>query len=124
MSLSAAGATAAFSSTTDDGHPLHHELALAVADDTAISIQDRKDQTLLALKTELMGKLDKEVKSLDDDSWMFDGPRSLINLISRPGKSLNWHIYKIWLLMKHTCICCYIFCQEPEKNKKIDMSVA
>lgn len=51
-----------------------------------------------ALKTELMGKLDKEVKSLDDDSWMFDGPRSRINLISRPGKSLNWYIYKIWLL--------------------------
>lgn len=38
---------AAFSSTTDDGNPLLHELASAVADVTAISIQDRKDQTLL-----------------------------------------------------------------------------
>ncbi|XP_057773756.1 protein SAMBA [Salvia miltiorrhiza] len=91
MSLSAAGAAAVASSATDDGHPLHHELAVAVADVTAISIQDRKDQTLLALKSELMGKLDKEVKSLDDDSWMFDGPRSRINLISRPGGLRHGH---------------------------------
>lgn len=41
------------------------------------------------VKSELMAKLDKEVKSLDEDSWMFDGPRSRINLISRPRKFLN-----------------------------------
>lgn len=33
------------------------------------------------LKAELKEKLDKEVKCLDDDSWMFEGPRSRINLI-------------------------------------------
>ncbi|XP_058224477.1 protein SAMBA [Rhododendron vialii] len=50
-----------------------------------ISIQDRKDEALQVLKTDLMAALNKEVKSLDEDSWMFDGPRSRINLISRPG---------------------------------------
>ncbi|KAL8530552.1 hypothetical protein ACS0TY_007550 [Phlomoides rotata] len=65
------------------------ELALAAADVNAISIQDRKHQALLVVKSELMAKLDKEVKSLDDDSWMFDGPRSRINLISRSHKLFN-----------------------------------
>ncbi|KAL8530559.1 hypothetical protein ACS0TY_007553 [Phlomoides rotata] len=65
------------------------ELALAVADVNAISIQDRKDQALLVVKSELMAKLDKEAKSLDDNSWMFDGPRSRINLISRSCKLFN-----------------------------------
>ncbi|PSR91617.1 Hydroxymethylpyrimidine/phosphomethylpyrimidine kinase [Actinidia chinensis var. chinensis] len=50
-----------------------------------ISIQDRKDEALQVLKSDLMAALNKEVKSLDEDSWMFDGPRSRINLISRPG---------------------------------------
>ncbi|XP_027081549.1 protein SAMBA isoform X3 [Coffea eugenioides] len=50
-----------------------------------ISIQDRKDEALLVLKADLMAALNKEVKSLDEDSWMFEGPRSRINLISRPG---------------------------------------
>lgn len=86
--MSSGSLSAAFSSTADDGH---HELALAVADVNAISIQDRKDQTLLVLKSELMAKLDKEVKSLDEDSWMFDGPRSCINLISRPGGLRHGH---------------------------------
>ncbi|XP_027081547.1 protein SAMBA-like isoform X1 [Coffea arabica] len=49
-----------------------------------ISIQDRKDEALLVLKADLMAALNKEVKSLDEDSWMFEGPRSRINLISRP----------------------------------------
>ncbi|KAK4416957.1 protein SAMBA [Sesamum alatum] len=84
-SLSAAAVPAASSSTVDDDHHLHHELALAAADVNIISIQDRKDQALLVLKSDLMSKLNKEVKSLDEDSWMFDGPRSRINLISRPG---------------------------------------
>ncbi|KAH6790714.1 valine-tRNA ligase [Perilla frutescens var. frutescens] len=86
--MSSGSLSAAFSSTADDGH---HELVLAVADVNAISIQDRKDQTLLALKSELMAKLEKEVKSLDDDSWMFDGPRSRVNLISRPGGLRQGH---------------------------------
>ncbi|XP_073131145.1 protein SAMBA [Henckelia pumila] len=50
-----------------------------------ISIQDRKDEALRVLKSDLMAKLNKEVKSLDEDSWMFDGPRSRIHLISRQG---------------------------------------
>ncbi|KAJ6962887.1 hypothetical protein NC652_001501 [Populus alba x Populus x berolinensis] len=49
-----------------------------------ISIQDRKDEAMLALKTDLMAALNKEVKSLDEDNWKFEGPRSRINLISRP----------------------------------------
>lgn len=40
---------------------------------------------VVALKSELMTALQKEVKSLDEDSWMFSRPRSQINLISRPG---------------------------------------
>ncbi|OIT31728.1 PREDICTED: uncharacterized protein LOC109208308 [Nicotiana attenuata] len=50
-----------------------------------ISIQDRKDEALNVLKSDLMASLNKEVKSLDEDSWMFDGPRSRIHMISRPG---------------------------------------
>ncbi|KAJ6308457.1 PROTEIN SAMBA [Salix viminalis] len=50
-----------------------------------ISIQDRKDEAMLALKTDLMAALNKEVKSLDEDNWKFEGPRSRINLISRPA---------------------------------------
>lgn len=37
------------------------------------------------IKSEVMAALNKEVKSLDEDSWMFEGPRSRIHLISRPG---------------------------------------
>ncbi|XP_072962789.1 protein SAMBA [Typha angustifolia] len=50
-----------------------------------ISALDRKDEALAALKLEVMAALQKEVKSLDEDSWKFAGPRSRINLISRPG---------------------------------------
>lgn len=32
-----------------------------------------------------MSALAKEVKSLDEDNWMFEGPRSRINHISKPG---------------------------------------
>ncbi|EYU33432.1 hypothetical protein ABFS82_05G070400 [Erythranthe guttata] len=87
-SLSSAGVAAPSSSTMDDDHHLHHELALAAAaaaDVNGISILDSKDQALLALKSDLMAKLNKEVKSLDDDSWMFDGPRSCIHQILGPG---------------------------------------
>lgn len=45
------------------------------------------------LKTDLMGELDKEVKSLEEDSWMFQGPRSRIHLISRRGYLLLSLIY-------------------------------
>ncbi|GAB2217630.1 hypothetical protein Drorol1_Dr00000832 [Drosera rotundifolia] len=51
-----------------------------------ISIQDRKEEALTVLKTELMTALNKQVKSLDDDNWMFEKPRSRMNLISRPGQ--------------------------------------
>uniref|UniRef100_A0A1D1Z885 Protein SAMBA n=1 Tax=Anthurium amnicola TaxID=1678845 RepID=A0A1D1Z885_9ARAE len=50
-----------------------------------VTPQDRKDEALAVLKADLMAALDKEVKSLDRDSWMFAGPRSQIHLISRPG---------------------------------------
>ncbi|KAJ9141296.1 hypothetical protein P3X46_031844 [Hevea brasiliensis] len=54
-----------------------------------ISIQDRKEEAMLVLKADLMAALNKEVKSLDEDNWKFEGPRSRINLISRPGGFLN-----------------------------------
>ncbi|KAJ4728639.1 Valine--tRNA ligase [Melia azedarach] len=54
-----------------------------------ISIQDRKDEASLVLKSDLMASLNKVVKSLDDDNWMFEGPRSRINLISTAGGFLN-----------------------------------
>ncbi|KAL6994960.1 hypothetical protein U1Q18_005095 [Sarracenia purpurea var. burkii] len=50
-----------------------------------ISIQDRKDEALLVLKSNLMAALNKEVKPLDENNWMFDGPLSRIHHISRPG---------------------------------------
>ncbi|CAH9114072.1 unnamed protein product [Cuscuta europaea] len=54
-----------------------------------ISVQDRKDEALRVLKSDVVAALNKVVKSLDEDSWMFDGPRSHINLISRPGSFLQ-----------------------------------
>ncbi|CAM8877818.1 unnamed protein product [Rhodiola kirilowii] len=50
-----------------------------------VSIQDRKEEALAALKSDLKAQLDKVVKSMDEDSWMFEGPRSRIHLISRRG---------------------------------------
>ncbi|XP_039036250.1 protein SAMBA-like isoform X2 [Hibiscus syriacus] len=49
-----------------------------------ISIQDRKDEAMLVLKSDLMAALNEEVKSLDEDNWKFEGPHSRIHLISRP----------------------------------------
>ncbi|EXB66527.1 hypothetical protein L484_017765 [Morus notabilis] len=51
-----------------------------------ISVQDRKDDAMLVIKADLMAALNKEVKSLDEDSWMFEGPISRINMISRKGQ--------------------------------------
>ncbi|XP_016736590.2 protein SAMBA isoform X2 [Gossypium hirsutum] len=51
-----------------------------------ISIQDRKDEAMLVLKSDLMAALNEEVKSLDEDNWKFEGPRSRIHLISRPDQ--------------------------------------
>ncbi|XWS62189.1 hypothetical protein CRYUN_Cryun07bG0189500 [Craigia yunnanensis] len=48
-----------------------------------ISIQDRKDEAMIVLKSDLMAALNEEVKSLDEDNWKFEGPRSRIHLISR-----------------------------------------
>lgn len=50
-----------------------------------LSLLDSKDDALQVLKSDLMDALNKGVKSLDEDSWMFEGPRSRINLISNPG---------------------------------------
>ncbi|XP_077234948.1 valine-tRNA ligase [Tasmannia lanceolata] len=81
-SVSATSAGQAGSSTNpplpDDNFPLHFPSDL-------ISPVDRKDEALLVLKSEVMGALQKEVKSLDEDSWKFSRPRSQIHLISRPG---------------------------------------
>ncbi|XP_007040662.2 PREDICTED: uncharacterized protein LOC18606794 isoform X1 [Theobroma cacao] len=54
-----------------------------------ISIQDRKDEAMRVLKSDLMAALNEEVKSLDEDNWKFEGPRSRIHLISRPGGLLQ-----------------------------------
>ncbi|XP_015897556.1 protein SAMBA isoform X1 [Ziziphus jujuba] len=54
-----------------------------------ISIQDRKDEAMLVIKSDLMAALNKVVKSLDEDNWMFEGPVSRINLISRQGGFLH-----------------------------------
>jgi hypothetical protein len=49
----------------------------------SIQLQQAKQHALLALKSDLMAALDKEVKSMDEDNWKFEGPRSRIHLISR-----------------------------------------
>ncbi|XP_020528930.1 uncharacterized protein LOC18443805 isoform X2 [Amborella trichopoda] len=51
------------------------------------SAQDRKEEAMIVLKSDVMAALQKEVKSLDEDSWKFAGPRSQIHLISRAGSS-------------------------------------
>ncbi|XP_027362121.1 protein SAMBA [Abrus precatorius] len=56
-----------------------------------ISTQERKDEAMLVLKSDLMAGLDKEVKSLDEDNWKFEGPRSRIHLVSRRG---GGHLYR------------------------------
>ncbi|XP_071700940.1 protein SAMBA [Rutidosis leptorrhynchoides] len=56
-----------------------------------ITIQDRKDEALRALKSDVMATLNKEVRMLDEVSWMLEGPRSRIHLISRPGGLLSQH---------------------------------
>ncbi|CAM8965597.1 unnamed protein product [Rhodiola kirilowii] len=48
-----------------------------------VSVQDRKKEALTALKSDLKAQLDKMVKSMDEDSWMFKGLRSRIHLMSR-----------------------------------------
>ncbi|XP_075641163.1 protein SAMBA [Castanea sativa] len=66
----------------------------------SISFQERKDEAMLVLKSDLMAALDKEVKSLDEDNWKFEGPRSRIHLISRRGGFLHkpTEISKSWNL--------------------------
>ncbi|KAD4384604.1 hypothetical protein E3N88_24772 [Mikania micrantha] len=55
------------------------------------TFQDCKDDAIRALKSDLMASLNKEVRMLDEDSWMFEGPRSRIHLISRTGGFLSKH---------------------------------
>ncbi|KAL2901280.1 Protein SAMBA [Bienertia sinuspersici] len=64
-----------------------------------LSLLDSKDEAFQVLKSDLMDALNKEVKSLDEDSWMFEGPRSRINLIAKPG-SFSFH------LSFQRCIAC------------------
>ncbi|KAJ4839130.1 hypothetical protein Tsubulata_042716 [Turnera subulata] len=53
-------------------------------------IRDYKDQAMLTLKADVMAALNKEVKSLDEDNWMFEGPRSRIHLISKSVSSQSY----------------------------------
>ncbi|KAE9596926.1 hypothetical protein Lalb_Chr16g0381181 [Lupinus albus] len=53
------------------------------SDSISLSTQLRKDEAMLVLKSDLMAALDKEVKSLDECNWKFEGPRSRIHLIPR-----------------------------------------
>ncbi|KAJ0476180.1 putative protein SAMBA [Helianthus annuus] len=53
-----------------------------------------------ALKEDLMATLNKEVRMLDEDSWMFEGPRSRIHLITRPGGLLSKHAETMKLTQK------------------------
>ncbi|BFG30960.1 uncharacterized protein Pyn_33666 [Prunus yedoensis var. nudiflora] len=57
-----------------------------------ISIQDRKEEAMLVIKSDLMDALNKVVKSLDEDNWIFEGPRHRINPISRKGGFLQKHM--------------------------------
>ncbi|XP_057518765.1 protein SAMBA isoform X3 [Amaranthus tricolor] len=50
-----------------------------------LSVLDSKDDALQVLKSDLMDALNKGIKSLDEDNWMYEGPRSRINLVSKPG---------------------------------------
>ncbi|KAH0456048.1 hypothetical protein IEQ34_013955 [Dendrobium chrysotoxum] len=50
-----------------------------------ISVHDRKEAVHSVLKSDLTAALQKELKSMDEDSWMFSGPRSQIHLVLRPG---------------------------------------
>ncbi|KAK9698967.1 hypothetical protein RND81_08G144500 [Saponaria officinalis] len=50
-----------------------------------LALHDSKHDAIQVLKSDLLDELNKEVKSLDEDSWMFEGPRSRINSISKPG---------------------------------------
>lgn len=56
-----------------------------------ISVQDRKDEALLVLKADLMAALNMEVKSMEEESWKYEGPRSRIHLISKHGSFLHKH---------------------------------
>ncbi|CAN6461028.1 unnamed protein product [Victoria cruziana] len=56
--------------------------------DDIISAQDCKLEAMTVLKSDVMSALHKEVKSLDEDSWMFSGPRSKIHLVSRPRNTV------------------------------------
>ncbi|KAE8661886.1 putative Phosphatidylinositol-glycan biosynthesis class X protein [Hibiscus syriacus] len=47
------------------------------------------DAFSIGSKIDLMAALNEEVKSLDEDNWKFEGPRSRIHLISRPGGFLQ-----------------------------------
>ncbi|XP_004136197.1 protein SAMBA isoform X1 [Cucumis sativus] len=65
-----------------------------------ISVPERKDEAMTALKSNIMAALNKEVKSLDDDNWMFEGPRSRINLMSRQGANCHAIPYQVVLSSK------------------------
>ncbi|KAK8944928.1 hypothetical protein KSP39_PZI008596 [Platanthera zijinensis] len=69
-----------------------------------ISVHDRKEAALSVLRSDLMEALQKEVKSLDEDDWMFSGPRSQIHLVLRPGIFLILFQLIWWLLC---CFCEY-----------------
>ncbi|KAG8092665.1 hypothetical protein GUJ93_ZPchr0012g18833 [Zizania palustris] len=74
--------------------------AISPSDDVADSIDAfyRKDEAMAELKSDVMEALQKEVNSLDDDSWMFAAPRSRINLISMSGNDALPLTNSLWFM--------------------------
>ncbi|KAM7262015.1 hypothetical protein ACFE04_021092 [Oxalis oulophora] len=64
----------------------------------AYAITTSKRSATLKSDLKVAPALNKQVKSLDDDNWMFEGPRSRIHLISRPARPANGMFMKAELL--------------------------
>ncbi|KMZ74675.1 hypothetical protein ZOSMA_123G00230 [Zostera marina] len=62
----------------DDNSSYHFPIDL-------ITAQDRKEEALKFLEQQLLTALQEEVKLMDEEKWKYAGPRSQINLISRPN---------------------------------------
>ncbi|KAG9454388.1 hypothetical protein H6P81_007292 [Aristolochia fimbriata] len=75
------GGSSSIATLADENSPRHSHT-------DRISAHECREDALIALsvlKSEVMAALQKEVKSLDEDSWKFAGPRSQIHLLTRPG---------------------------------------
>ncbi|KAJ4784888.1 valine-tRNA ligase [Rhynchospora pubera] len=79
-SVGATGGSTPGRVAADDSVTFHYNLEVVAA-------IDRKEENLVALRSEVMEELDKVVKSLEDDSWKFTQPRSKPNLFYRSGSN-------------------------------------